>query len=300
MFFSCSLWKATTGSSTSSPFALGRRKTRIFCLNHAHNSVNTSQQQQLALQVKEAILSSPGCCPYPHMLLPSCCWDTVAVSSPVLTSRYGKRRGRTVVFHWEPCLLVSSPQGRRWQRVIPKGEYALRSAHSSPVFITGLRACVSCPHIQLQSVHSLCMPIWRHNTSILLGSKGWSHRCVPTSVCHAEVGLPPTLHFLWTSHAVLLEKLAAEKCAFVSTLQEILWAFINGRNVMNDNDLLLLFSYIALANLHTAETGHKNSDVFSHIVKIIFLLISYQWYLHRASKGKGFSRCQFVLQNLCH
>lgn len=49
---------------------------------------------------------------------------------------------------------------------------------------------------------------------------------------------------------------------------------INGRNAMNDNDLLLLFTYISLAKLHTAETEHINSDVFSHIVKIIFLLIS--------------------------
>lgn len=39
---------------------------------------------------------------------------------------------------------------------------------------------------------------------------------------------------------------------------------------MNDNDLLLLFTYIIVAKLHVAEREYRNSNVFSNIVKIFF------------------------------
>lgn len=67
----------------------------------------------------------------------------------------------------------------------------------------------------------------------------------------------------------------------------------NGRNATNDDNLLLLFIYITFAKMHTVETEYINLSVCSHIVKTFFLCISYQWYLHSVSKGKGYSICQW-------
>lgn len=203
--------------------------------------------------------------PRPHTLA----IDTMAVSSAGLLRSYGKWSGRTAIFH-RMSLLGSSSQGsltidHAWWRL---GTEICILQSSSPDCMPAWAICTYC-------FNQCVLSIRRHNSTIHLGSKIWSHRCVPIPVCHTDIDLPLTIHFfLDLPHSSAWKTDCRKMCLSQHPAGDPLSipSSINGRNFVNEDKLLLLFVYITSGKMHTVETEYINLSVCSHIVKTFFSL----------------------------
>lgn len=220
--------------------------------------------------------------------------DTASVSSPVLMSRYWKRSGRTAVLDGGSCLLVSSPQPVTIDHT-KKGLHTevctfLSSLHNWTAFLWELSA-----HTALISAFFLYTHLKTQHSYTSWKQSLVSAVCSYISLPHRGWFATRTPYFMDLTHSCAWKTGCRTGCfsQHLPGAPVSIPSSINDRNATNGNDLWLLFTYITVEKLHTAETEHINSIFFSHVVKVIFLLVSYQWYLHRASKGKRYSTCQW-------